>query len=118
MQCRKHEPAPTNNLIVGNWNWVSTSGGLAGVYETPENTGKIIFVEFGPEGIFRMMIDGQMVRECKYTISNGANTEDAMQQVMYSDSTMSQTIYFKDLGYLILTDMVSDGFTYEYKRAQ
>lgn len=47
--CRGNDDLDTKNLV-GNWEWVSSSGGISGQTETPTSTGKTITLNL-PTGV-------------------------------------------------------------------
>ncbi|WP_291286031.1 hypothetical protein [Flavobacterium sp.] len=60
------EVAPQKTLE-GKWSWIGSSGGIAGTYETPESTNKVIYLEFSG-ATFKKYINGKLDIESAYTI--------------------------------------------------
>ena len=46
--CTKDNTTPTygSSTLIGQWNWVFSCGGIAGVTYTPKSTGETIKIEF------------------------------------------------------------------------
>lgn len=59
-----------NAKLIGRWNWIQTSGGLAGIIETPASTGKTAFIEISSTSIKRYE-NGVLLGERNYSIDKG-----------------------------------------------
>ncbi|HKJ43978.1 MAG TPA: hypothetical protein VKA27_17915 [Sunxiuqinia sp.] len=55
--------------LTGEWNWLYTSGGFAGMTYTPESTGFTSTIEFTPDSIYRIFRDGELQLESNYHLS-------------------------------------------------
>src|SRR5262245_41651013 len=105
--CSKEHSQPAG--LVGTWNWVYSSGGIAGITETPASTGQTRSMEYTANGQFQSDINGNL-RYGQYQIvtasciHNGGTTN----QVKYSNG-LSQT-FVSTHDSLILDDEVYDGF--------
>lgn len=120
VQCRKAEPpAPGPGLIVGKWYWVETNGGLAGVHETPENTGRKMVYEFLQEGLLRVYVNETLEREIKYVLIDSPIADgSSFYQLHLGDNNPPMNAVFENTDHLILSDSYADGFTYHFKRMQ
>lgn len=104
--------------ILGRWDWVESSGGIAGVTQTPASTGHSMLLQFLPVGQVRLFEDGALVRTVTYSALEDASGD--FVDVAYNPPLMgfaSQTATFPTDGELVLTDPCCDGFTYRYVRA-
>ena len=57
----------TQKTLEGKWSWIGSSGGIAGTYETPESTNKVINLEFSGS-TFKKYINGKLDTESAFTI--------------------------------------------------
>ena len=44
--CQKGQKETLNTGLVGTWEWVSTTGGIAGIHQTPQTLGYTYYVEY------------------------------------------------------------------------
>jgi hypothetical protein len=103
--------------ILGRWDWVESSGGIAGVTLTPESTGQTMLLQFLPVGQVRLFEDGSLTRTVGYQVLGDAqadSTEVAYQPALWGFA--SQTATFPSDDELVLTDPCCDGFTYRWVR--
>jgi len=103
--------------LTGIWKWKSTEGGYSGIWETPESTGKNIIIEFTTDSIYREFLNGSLLRECHFQISEGIAifNQDTVPLItgvypwplvfeIYNGTTLN------------LYDNCVDGFKYVYSR--
>jgi len=104
--------------ILGRWDWVESSGGIAGVTLTPASTGHEMSLQFLPVGQVRLFEDGSLVRTVGYELlgdAQGDSVEVAYVPALWGFD--SQTATFPGGDELVLTDPCCDGFTYRWTRA-
>jgi hypothetical protein len=103
------------NSILGVWIWTGSSGGIAGVTETPESTGLTRKLEILPRTIKRFQ-NGILVAEFNYTIEKRTSIlfggtfdmivpEDGLAQIIDLNGDV-----------LILIDNCADCFTSSFVR--
>jgi hypothetical protein len=68
-QCPGDETSPPN--IVGTWEWVDTSGGIAGERFSSESTGYAVQVEFLDTGTMLVYRDLALLHTTSYALSHG-----------------------------------------------
>jgi hypothetical protein len=71
--CHKDISLPDESLskLFGSWEWVETSGGLAGQVVTPASTGYTQSVEFSSKGIYKIYRNGTLQDKLKFNLSQG-----------------------------------------------
>ncbi|MDC9721667.1 MAG: hypothetical protein PSN34_02685 [Urechidicola sp.] len=114
--CTNDDDSNINSKLIGEWNWIETSGGIGGWYYTPESTGEersIIITN----NIIKKYVDGELVAELNYTIDQVNSPYGGYDDlIIYENEIFDQRIVL-DGNDLILYDYnVSDGFQSEYQR--
>lgn len=115
--CSKNVDSQTLDNLIGKWEWVKSSGGIAGVTKTPENTSSEIMVEFTTEKFIKFM-NGDTIQEISYKIEIGKSirkTEDT-NLIIYEDGRIQS--YEINGSTLLLFDECYDCFQNEYIREE
>ncbi len=107
---------PVNESIVGIWVWYGTSGGLAGVNETPGNTGETRKVVFEDNGNVTFYTNGEVTLSSTYTSATEKTimAEDPLPVVKVEGISFIYAYSFPSVDKLKLQENVVDGFTFEY----
>lgn len=124
--CKKENPTPnntSNTTFEGEWIWVQSSGGIAGITQTPDDANfskRLIFNKSTVEFIKDDKSQGKM----DFTISNEQsfifNAKKDFLNFTKSQCTACETMnkviveISKTKDTLFLTDDVNDGFEYTY----
>ncbi len=101
--------------IIGNWDWVESTGGIDGRTDTPASTGNQIVIEFRV-GSYKKYVNGELEDEMTYKLEEG-------QSIIFGEKTVQiifqngwkQSIERCD-SKLILHDECLDCFRNEYTR--
>ena len=112
LNCSNDDESSTKSQLIGQWNWVESSGGILGRTETPESTGKIIKLEFSNNSIKRF-VNGNLESESKYSIKSEDYYGEQREIITYEEYPINQIIGLNE-NYLILYDMCDDCFQNEY----
>lgn len=101
--------------IVGEWDWRIRTGGIAGVWQTPEITGhkeKLVFLN---NDTVESYYDGNLVAKSPYKIEigKGITSLDSMD-LLYLNNMPNSVVIKGDS--LFLTEEVYDGFSETYVR--
>ena len=104
-----------NSSIVGNWIWVSSSGGIAGTTETPESTGNNRRLEITNDST-RTFLNGNLISSQKYTLETRESLLFSGVRTMMISEGGFRTIVEFDSGNLILIGDCFDCFSSVYKR--
>ncbi|MEJ2697782.1 MAG: hypothetical protein P8013_14180 [Candidatus Sulfobium sp.] len=116
--CGSGTVSESNESIVGSWVWYETSGGLAGVHETPEITGESRKVVFEDNGKVTFYTNGEMIFSSTYTLATEKTiiAEDPLPVVKVEGNSFIYAYSFPSPDELTLQENVFDGFTYKYRR--
>jgi len=106
------------NELIGRWNWLSSTGGIAGTTYTPENTGDEIVIEFTSDSVFRSYLNDSLMMESAFSIqiSKSIYNQDSTKILVFEDGYMYQSFEFESPNELILRDEAFDGFISHYIR--
>lgn len=110
--CTEKDEVPVTG-IVGTWNWISSTGGIAGVTETPESTGNKIVLVISMDSI-KTYINGVLSSESKYTIETKESLlfGEPREMIIYEDGF--RKMIDRSGSHLALIDDCYDCFTSEY----
>ena len=105
--------------MTDTWNWVKSTGGIAGTTTTPASTGNNIVLRINDDLTYSYTINGTVtssgtyIRESKNCIHDGRTK-------MLIDFSNDQDLLVEqyDNGELSLSDEAADGFISVYKRNQ
>jgi hypothetical protein len=107
------------NRILGTWSWYQTTGGIAGIDETPINTNQTRAVVFTQSGNVIFYINGKETINQKYEIKKEISILDKKEHYILVYGNMNHVVYLplNKFGSLIIADDVFDGFTSKYNRS-
>ncbi|MDA0329186.1 MAG: hypothetical protein O2958_09285 [Gemmatimonadetes bacterium] len=109
----------TQEHLAGSWNWVESSGGIAGVTLTPASTGETMTLRFPSAGLVELIRNGAFVRSSTYTLTPVLE-EDSFgieyEPPLLGFETQTGTLLRGDT--LVLADGCCDGFVYRWVRAR
>jgi len=112
--CKTHELAFEDQLV-GQWQWVESTGGIDGRTDTPNNTGKEIILEFSTTTL-RTFLNGSLDTEISYEVQLGSTiySTDPTELIIYENGS-KQSVQLK-AAELILLDECYDCFQHRYTR--
>ena len=100
----------TTGEIIGNWNWIGSSGRIAGTTETPESTGDERKLEISNDSI-KGYLNGELNLKTKYTVETRESLLfNEPRKMIISGNGFKQIIDF-DGDDLILIGDCNDCFT-------
>jgi hypothetical protein len=103
--------------LIGNWNWLSTSGGFAGSLSTPKTTGETRRVEFDDNSNFRYYVNDILKSDHTFKIEKSKSiTGDDNALIAYNLLGSRQSIIFQGPDTLILFDECYDCYEHIYTR--
>jgi len=106
--------------IVGRWEWVRSTGGIAGTTRTPATEGYEGSLRFEADGTVEWREDGELQWSTTWDLLNVGSGPLADRKVIaYGDPVFGwdeQAVEIRRDGHLILTDPCCDGFEHEYVR--
>ena len=113
------ETLPTQGLpleIVGEWEWMESVGGIAGVTNTPASTGQTLTLIIRQDGSLDALRDGVLWKTVTYLLV--PHRQAGEWDISYSEPVVgfeSQHVELRG-DVLILTDGCCDGFTSRFRR--
>jgi len=105
--------------LFGTWEWVGTSGGIAGDSRSPRPEDPRITVRFDPGGTAVFRRDGEVAREQRYRLSSEVTIfgSEELPVLYFDDEDLGRVVRMEDSGTtLTLSDNVYDGFSLHYRR--
>ena len=103
--------------MIGNWNWLSTSGGIGVSLYTPENTGEIRRVEFDNKSNFRYYVNDILKSDHTFRIEKSKSiTGNDSALIAYNLLSSRQNIMFRGTDTLILFDECYDCYEHYFIR--
>ncbi len=128
--CKKDMVLPESSLstIFGKWNWVSSSGGFAGLVVTPKTVGFEKSLEFNKDGTFKLFENQEKVGRGTYRFakrhSNFSNDSAFILIMAYHSlnneptNAMPMVVQFPLEKTLFLIEECSDCFSHVYKKEE
>ena len=114
--CSKENDDNLKTNLIGNWNWVSSSGGLAGTTETPQITEDIRKLEISADSM-KNFINGVLNFKTKYTIETRESSIFNKQfRMIIQENGFRQILDFNTDNNLILIGDCEDCYTSEYEK--
>jgi hypothetical protein len=116
--CSKNDETAAVASLAGNWQWVSTDGGIAAhIHETPANTGKNIELKITADGTYTVYTNGQLSSAGTYTIETRKCIHDhANKPFIIFSADRDVMIENLDVISLEVSDEAYDGVGSLYKR--
>lgn len=112
ISCSTHMNDNENNTIIGKWNWVESSGGIAGITTTPQSSGKSIQLEISNTKV-KKYVDGILVLESSYSIQTGTSIFGGEKKLIIYDNDSKQS-FTRTGNQLILNDECYDCYFNRY----
>ncbi|NMH29269.1 hypothetical protein [Flavobacterium silvaticum] len=106
-------PVAANTQIIGQWNWIQSTGGLAGVTESPESTGNTITLTISDTSVKRY-VNGTLASESAYTIDIQPSIFGGEATMLIFPEDMKQSFEISN-DILHLNDEFADGFSSTYE---
>lgn len=104
-----------DDQVLGNWEWIQSSGGIAGTTETPDSTGNSIMLEITRTAI-KQFINGTLSFETGYSIKSQESTIfGGIRNMIIYENGFKQS--FERVGNkLFLSGECNDCFLSEYEK--
>lgn len=99
--------------LIGEWNWVASSGGIAGEHINAEDVDDEIQLEISASNIKRYE-NGELVYDSEYSIEVGMNLEGYESEIMTIDAETVSIAVSRQEDVLILSEQVADGYIHQY----
>ena len=89
---------PSLEKLFGKWDWVNSSGGIAGGTRTPASEGYTFIIEFSKKGIYKTFKNGEVfwVKQGKFSLEKGTSIYHTGEAnlINYKDEDRKQEIKF------------------------
>jgi hypothetical protein len=115
--CKKDDSFISSSSLIGEWSWLSTCGGIAGICYTPKSTNQRINLVFTVDSTYRSFINDTLKDSGIFHVYKliSADTNDTSNILQYGSkseifSIIRDTLYFNHI-YLCF-----DCFSTLYKR--
>jgi hypothetical protein len=115
------ETADLPQALFGTWSWIRSTGGIAGVTQTPQTEGYTRTLTFTAPNQMTLAKDGVVEVTTTFEfvplVDNGSAVRSA--QLVYAEPLTGwdeQWVEVTESGDLVLSDPCCDGFTYEWRR--
>ena len=104
--------------MVGTWNWYESSGGIAGIIQTPETTGETRQVVFKRNGRVTFYKNGVVTLISTYTLDTEKTifSEDPLPVLIVDGTGFIYAYSFPYEDELELKENVYDGFVHKYTK--
>ena len=103
--------------LVGNWEWVSRTGGIAGVHQTPQTLGYTYTVVYTKDGIYEQYDkDNKLIVTYPYNIIKAVSMLDGKEHNMIQSNNAMNSSFEIRKDSLFLVQDVFDGFNEVYIR--
>jgi hypothetical protein len=104
--------------LFGSWNWVESSGGIAGMVETPSTTGHTRSLQFEKNGIYRQYTDSLLSISSTFSVKKDRTifSQDSLPCLVIAEqpahTILPQAILKLTTDSLLLAENVYDGFSH------
>lgn len=117
ISCRNEDDLDSKTLV-GDWEWISSSGGINGQTETPTSTGNSITYSFTEEGKYTITTNGTATDEGTFNLYKGVSDLSHYEVTFLHFSNKSNDVIINknEDGELILSDDFNEGYTSIYHK--
>ena len=108
--------------LTGNWHWIRSTGSIAGITVTPENSGRTMEIEFTADNTFNKFVDKQLVYTSPFVLSEKDSSIEYITLAIFEgvglgfDHQVEQQFQITNENTLLLIDPCCDNFTFEFQR--
>jgi hypothetical protein len=115
--CTKDDSFISSSSLVGEWSWISTCGGIAGICYTPKSTNQRINLVFTADSMYKSIINDTLKDSGRFHVYKliSADSKDTSNILQYG-STGEMFSIIRDTLYFIHSDLCFDCFSTNYKR--
>ncbi len=119
--CSKDDikPLGTEEGVYGNWNWISSSGGFAGIEKSPESEGYEQGLTISESGVFSIFRADTLAFQHNFSIVEEESIIHNKSRLMLTfegDDMIDQSFVIKGNDTLILVEECWDCFIHKYVR--
>jgi hypothetical protein len=116
--CKKTSTNLPTSQIAYMWEWTQSTGGLAGVIQTPQSEGYTQATDFDDNGQYTKYRDNAIIASGAYSLTRNVSQLDGIEydMVVFNDGTAPQAILSVSDNQLVLREECFDCFTHTYRR--
>tara|TARA_R110000868_G_scaffold105474_2_gene289807 strand:- start:72 stop:467 length:396 start_codon:yes stop_codon:yes gene_type:complete len=111
---RDNDEEEINSAIIGEWNWIKSTGGFAGGTYTPESTGENRMLIISSDSI-KYFTNGDLLSKIKYTIELRDIYGESHEMIVPEFLGITQFFELNE-NKLTLIDYCNDCFVNEYMK--
>lgn len=116
ISCRNEDDLDSKTLV-GDWEWISSTGGINGQTETPASSGKTITISFTEDNKYTFTTNGTVTNEGTFSLYKEVSDLSHYEVTFIHFSNSTDVIINKNEdGVLIVSDDVNDGYTSTYHK--
>lgn len=117
--CKKDDSFVSSSSLIGEWSWISTCGGIAGICYTPKSTNQRINLVFTGDSMYKSFTNDTLKDSGKFHIYKiiSADTKDTSNVVQYGSGSQKFLI-IRDTLYFPKSDLCFDCFESNYRRTK
>lgn len=116
ISCRNEDDLDSKTLV-GDWEWISSSGGINGQTETPTSSGKTITFSFTEDNKYTFTTNGTVTNDGTFSLYKGVSDLSHYEVTFIHFSNSTDVIINKNEdGELILSDDFNEGYTSIYHK--
>ena len=115
--CTKNDSFISSSSLIGEWSWISTCGGIAGICYTPKSTNQRINLVFTADSNYKSFTNDTLKESGRFHVYKliSADSKDTSSILQY-DSTGEMFSIIRDTLYFNHNDLCFDCFSTNYKR--
>jgi hypothetical protein len=114
--CKRDNSYDFSPSLIGEWSWISSCGGIAGICYTPKSTNQKINLVFTVDSMFNTYVNDTLKAATRFQtyISPTSDFPGTADVIKYNSSNQVKFLIIRDT--LYLNDFCCDGFNSNYKR--
>lgn len=114
--CRSEDDTDVSP-VVGEWEWVSSIGGVGNTTETPTSTGNNIVFNFGADKKYTITTNGTVTNEGTFSLYKNVSNLEHLDRLYIDFSNYPDKMIINNDGVnLVWSDDANNGYTSTYKK--
>lgn len=109
--CKKENRVSSSDPIIGKWNLVLTTGGIAGIHQTPAQTGHTKSITFRTDNTYTTVMDGSVANNNYYIRDEYSADYQKNVKMLYLNGTDKYIVNYVHDTLTIDMNAVVDGTT-------
>jgi hypothetical protein len=115
--CKKEDSYVSSSSVIGEWSWISTCGGIAGICYTPKSTNQRKNLVFTVDSMYKTFINDTLKDTGRFHLYKfiSSETKDTSDIIQYGP-TSEMFLIIRDTLYFNHSNLCFDCFSSNYKR--